>query len=60
MYQSVDEHLRMFCQEDRDAPTEEEINEAINVYALPNFYTDNNAKLDMGNCVSRLFRYGKE
>ena len=56
MYQGVDEHLKTFCQAERDGPTEEEINDAMNVYPLPNYYTEKNARLDMGNCVSRLFR----
>lgn len=57
MYQCVDEHLRKYCQSDREGPTEEEINEAVNVYALPAYFTGKNAKLDMGNCISRLYRY---
>ena len=56
MAQDVDEEIRRICQTERDGPTEEEINKAINVYPLPNFYTDKNAKLDMGNCVACLFR----
>ena len=57
MYQSVDELLMKVCQADRDGPTEEEINEAVNEYLLSNYYTVRNAKLDMGNCISRLYRY---
>ena len=57
MYQSVDELLMKECQAVRDGPTEEEINGAYNEYALPNYYTDVNAMLTMGNCISRLYRY---
>lgn len=56
MYQSVDDNLRELCQADRDGPTEEEINEEVNEYPLPKYLTDENAKLDMGNSVNRLFR----
>jgi hypothetical protein len=57
MYQHIDDHLRKFCQSERDMPTEEEANEAINVYPLPDYYTDVGAKLDMANSIERLYRY---
>ena len=57
MVQKVDDEIRRItCQTERDGPTEEEINAAIIPYPLSNYYTNKHARLDMGNCVARLFK----
>ncbi len=59
MYNYIDDHLNELFQSERDMPTDEEANEAINVYPLPDYYTKIDAKLDMANSIERLYRYRK-
>ena len=56
MYDDIDDHLKDLCQRDRDVPTDEEANEAINKYLLPDYYTKLGAKLNMANSVESLYR----
>ena len=57
MYDDIDDHLKELCrQRDRDVPTDEEANEAINKYPLTDHYTKLGAKLNMANSVECLYR----
>nr|UXX21448.1 endoribonuclease dicer [Calyptrophora lyra] len=57
MYQSIDEYLKTLCQRNRAQPTDEEANDAVNVDVLEPYFTNRNAKVDMGSSIGLLYRY---